>query len=264
MPPKLTHTRGCGKRTAGGVYLEVPTSKYGQPIEYFLLCPPRRPGFDIPVQGQLPFWMETSHGPVLNLIDWIGEKFYPNICDWIEEAATLGISTKVSIQLADRAAGGDEARSILEALTPESSLFFAHARAHINNIIDYDDPENEFPWSCPKDVENHPDYDNDLDDVPTCVGVYWWDLDGGDPIQMPAGIELAGASRMVQRTLPCGRTYLGRTRPEGVTPQYSPAIFARFPVIRLVVVRGQQGEHLPVRERLNELDLQIPVIEADE
>ncbi len=266
----LTHARGCGAhRTAGSLYLEIPTTTgpNGRPIEDFLICPPIQPNFELPVQGQLPFWS----GAVLHLVDWIGECFYPNVCDWIEESRVLGISRKISLQFATSDTGANAGLSILEALTPASRLYFAHPRALINNVDDYRDgsSSNVLPWSCPRNVEGHPETDpNDPDDgeygPPCCVGIYWSDLDSGDPIELPAEMDMVASDRLVQRTLACGATYIGRTRPVGMIPLYSPAIFARFPVKQLALVRGENDEHVPVRERLAGLNLNIPIFEVDE
>jgi hypothetical protein len=260
----LTTARGCGNsRTAGCLYLEVPTSPHGRPIEDFLICPPILPDFDLPTQGQLPFFTDG----VLNLVDWIGECFYPNVCDWIEEARLLGISSKISIQFATSKT--DESLTILESLTPASRLYFAHPRAFIHNIEDYRWGSflNILPWSCPRSIEGHPETDPHESSEygpPCCVGIYWWDLDGGEPVSVPEGVDMLAPERLVNRPMPCGVPYMGRVRPAHVEPIYSPAIFARFPVKQLALVRGALGEHEPVRERLAKLNLNIPLLEVDE
>jgi hypothetical protein len=262
LPSSLSPERGCGYRTQGGLYLEVPLSPFGRPVEDFLICEPIQPTFDLPVQGQLPFWKRDT----LHLLDWIGQCFYPNVADWIEETRVLGVSSKVSIQLADRTAGNETDLSVLEALTPDSRLYFAHPRAYLHNIQAYIRALTftDEPWKCPKRVTMHPLYDEKLDHTPCCVGVYWWDLDRGDPEPVPAGINIPEADHLVRRTLPCRASYLGHRTPEDITPEYSPGIFAKFPMIQLAVVRGDHGEHESVLDRLSRLHLTLPVLEVDQ
>lgn len=258
--PALTTERGCGRRVAGGLYLVVPIGPNGRPIEDFLLCPPIRPQFDLPVQGQLPFWKDET----LHLVDWIGETYYPHVTDWIEEARVLGISRRISLDLAQRDAGNETARSILEALTGASRLWFAHRRAWIDNLDQYARIDGSLPWMCPRQIDGHPEHDAVADDPPACVGSYWWDLDDGAPVKPPAIPALKAPDRLVVKTLPCGAEFMGRTRPPDFEPVYETAIFARFPIVQLELVRGPYGEHELVREQLQDLDIDIPILEVND
>ena len=89
-----------------------------------------------------------------------------------------------------------------------------------------------------------------------CGRLWWADVEGGVP-QPTLGLYA------VECQMP-SFAYLAQQRPDGIAPEYSPAIFAAFPIARLAVVRGDAGEHEPVVERLQTLDLNLPWEVVDE
>src|SRR5207249_1575411 len=102
--------RGCGTRKEGGLYLVVPMSKDGKPIEYFLVDPA------IPWTGgtlRAPQMFRLPDDEVKHVIMGVGETYYPFVCDFIEETRVMGISKRVplSIDLADLIPG--ESRLLL-------------------------------------------------------------------------------------------------------------------------------------------------------
>lgn len=241
MPPSANPVvpRGCGRsRKQGGVYAVTPTGPYGRPIEDFLWCPPKLLNFDIAPQGQTP----VVHLGTYHLIDWIGEAFYPNVTDWIEEVRVAGISRNLNWRSLE-----------LDCLTPASRLIVVHPRAYIHNLSEY----GPCDWPCPRNRPEHLDcIGNPMHAM--CSGAYWWDLDGGDVLE-PAGLpdaERDGAGPLVRRTMPAF-TYIGHARPPHVDPVYSPAMFGAFPIARLEVVRGEHGEHEPAVEKLSALNLSL-------
>lgn len=239
MPPSATPIpRACGgSRKQGGVYAVLPTSPNGRPIEDFLLCPPKKLNFDISPQGQTPIEVDGT----IHLLDWIGETYYPNVADWIEETRRGGLSRMLNLRKID-----------LTRLTPASRLVTVHPRAYIHNITDYG-PKS---WACPAHLQSHTDEIGEAEHE-MCAGAYWWDLTEGIKAHAPEHLTLNG-DHLVQRVMPAF-TYYGHARSEHVVPEYSPAIFGAFPIARLEVVRGEAGEHEEAVEAMTALGGRLKV-----
>jgi len=236
--------RGCGTRKKGGIYAVTPLGKHGQPVEAFLLCPPKLLNFDVPVRGMLPVVLNGT----TNLIDWVGAQYYPNVADFVEEVRLFGLSRAMS------------PTAPFEELTAQSRLITVHPRAWIHNISEYGIPY----WTCPKNIRGHGFTDPGTAEVPMCAGAYWWDVTDGEPLEVAAGTRQADdAERAVTRQMPSFR-YFAHCRPEGVVPEYSPAAFAAWPIAKLQVIRGEYGEHEPAIDRLSGSDLNLPWELCDE
>jgi len=208
-----------------------------------LLCPPNLLTFDAPVQGQL---LITTPSGTVHFLDVVGSrKFYPNVADFIEEVRRMGVS---------RRAGPN---TPLDLITPESRLLTAHAHAWLYNIDQYGIPY----WTCPRDVPGH-GFTDPQGPVPMCGGVWWWDVEQGEPVPIPADVADhydPVASRLVRRIMP-SFTYIAHERPDGITPDYGMAVFAAWPIARIAVIRGEHGEHENAVEKLTALQdrLQVP------
>ena len=235
-----TATRGCGDRTAGGLYLELKTSEHGRPLLDFLLDPPVRigkewekdRGITLSALGVQMFSETLPSGRVVkHIVDVIGKEHYPNLADYLEESSRLGISRKLSSRLN------------LSGITKESTLIMVHDKAWVGNMYDY--PE----WHCIKRINIHA-----RGALPTdgfcCSGIWWQDLE-------PAGTEVI-RERLVNRKMP-SFSYRAYLRPEGVNPKHERAIFAVFPLAgaNMAVIKGEgedrsrQSAHksgLPVEE----------------
>jgi hypothetical protein len=208
--------RGCGTRVRGGLYAETHLSEDGNglPIEAFLLDPPLRLDFGKLGVTAIGTKMIERAG-VFHLIDLVGSVHYPNVADYIEEVRRFGVSRRLS--------GSTD----FSKLTSESRLLMGHTRGFITNFSEYAadwrhsrDPKPGHPEPrCPKGIVSH-----DQDEAPVfCAGVYWQDVEGGKSI----------VGRKVLRTMP-SFSYEGTCRPDDVVPNYECAIFASFPIHRLV------------------------------
>ena len=232
-----TVTRGCGSRTAGGLYLEIQTNPNGVPLNDFLLDPAIRvgetwesKGVKLSPLGVQTFYEEIEGRKIKHIIDIVGKEDYPNLTDFIEELNVLGLSRKLSSRLD------------LSGISKESQLYMIHDKAWVKNIHQYKD------WICNKGKLFHKPNILPKEDC-CCSGIWWQDLDlkGTRPIR----------ERMVQRIMPI--SYVGYVRPEGVTPSYERGIFAIFPLsgANLAVINGHgsdqskltaQKSELPIRE----------------
>ena len=112
---------GCGVRSPGGVYLVTSLGDGGVPLRECVLDPP------IPVDatavGLSPQGMavaRTSAGST-RVLDWIGEGFYPNCADYVEEVALFGSSRRVPRTFD------------FDLLTPKSQHVLVHPRAIVTN-----------------------------------------------------------------------------------------------------------------------------------
>ena len=245
-----TEPRGCGKRKAGGVYAECGLSAVGMPVEFFLVDPPQVVDehalglssigvklINIPLD---PNSSNPDKGSVYHVFDIVGQEHYPNVADYIEEVAHLGASRRLPRTL-------DFAK-----MTEDSKLVLLHRRAHVDNAGDYFaamGPWRPAGWDCAKHLPDHL-----RAEAPTamCAGLWWCDVEGGQPAVGPDEAEhrtrsLSARSAQtpltpVTRSMPSFE-YRAWARPQNVTPHYQLAIFMILPIHRLAVVQAQDGSH---------------------
>lgn len=203
--------RECGYRKEGGTYATVPSSPYGKPVDSFLLCKPMpivREEYNLANVGVKLVDVEqvcsscnglspktgfvcrlcggTHKETVTHVFDIVGQEYYPNIADFMEEARRLGISRRLEL----------EAESEYAKLSPRSRLFLLHHRAIIKNPGDFlqamyiTERKRFLRAGCPKQLLEHT-YDNeDFDSLllnfkainnahPGCSALYWNVLDEG-------------------------------------------------------------------------------------
>lgn len=225
-----TIERGCGKRIQGGLYAEVGVQPRGKPIEDFFVDPPVPvdPGrLGLAAQGVRLLERRPGSG-IYDVWDWIGQQHYRSPADFVEEARRYGVSRRLPAN-----------REIAEKLGPESLLILLHPRAHVEDPRPFTQAEGYGGCPCEK-PEHHPATVGKI----CCCGVWWEDLDDGVPV--------GSDPRLLLRKMPWG-AYHGRLQPEGVRPEYRLAVFARFPVSRLAVVKDPVGgEHQAVLDLLHQ------------
>ena len=67
--------RGCGEREQGGVYAETGLSRYGTPLEYFLIDPPQPLPVGLDLINKPQLWEDPATG-ITHLLIWIGGEHY--------------------------------------------------------------------------------------------------------------------------------------------------------------------------------------------
>lgn len=252
----LTSKRCCGdSRTQGAIYLEVLRSPKGLPLEHFLWCQPQV--VDPATLGISPVGVHClpDKQAVYHVFDWVGEKHYADIWDFLMEGQFLNFSRKIPKTFD------------FSNLTSDSRVFFIHRRAWIDNWKDYfrQEPEGladsartlraasstaQFTgFDCPRETNKHripfAYRENSVSEGEMCSRIWRQDL--------TKAVKEEG--RWATRTLPCGGQYQGLLRPEGVTPRYKPAIFASFPIGRLAVIKGSGAKEAAKRARRSSLEV---------
>lgn len=229
----VTNERGCGRRKKGGVYAECPTGPGGMPINYFLRCLPI-----IVEDASGRMVIDSDHGPieitprgvslveingVCHVFDFVGAENYPNVEDFVREAAILGVSRRLELE------AGDYAR-----LSRLSNLVLVHSRAWIENSAAYyeamSEKERSF-FECPRAHEPHKIGDREKG----CAGLWRHDLESiteREPITDEKDFDRV----MGGREIPCGAIYAGYERPKNIRPAYKAAVFAAFPIKNIAVI----------------------------
>lgn len=222
--------RGCGTREEGGVYWETESSPSGHPVEYFLACPPTP--VDTEALGIAPIGVKVVQvGKVWHVIDWVGSQHYPNVADYVEEVRRFGVSRRMPKSLD------------FSKLTAESRILLLHSRAVITHPKPYWDERDEFT-PCPKEVPGHPD-DGKPDGM--CATLWWEDL-----TDLEDGV----------RVMPSFR-YEGHAAPATADGEHQVAIFASFPLGRLVVVEDAEGECEETFQRMKKaVGVRCDIVEA--
>ncbi len=230
LPKAIPVERGCGTRKQGGIYAEFGCGPGGSPIEDFLVDPP----IVINPQdlGLTPVGVRlVERDGVWHILDWVGSESYPNVADYVEETRRAGLSRRLAKTLD------------FSKLTEQSRILLVHARAHTDVFHLYADRWTGLRYNrCPKNIEAHslPDYPD------MCAGFWWEDVTGAsaDPILQTyvLGRSMSDQPRAVIRRMP-SFTYAAAAQPDDFAPAYRPAIFASFPIHRLVVIKGKHGEH---------------------
>jgi len=209
--PTATTERGCGKRIAAGIYAETRLSSGGQPIETFIVCPPKL--LDIHKWGLTARGAKLIEvGGVWHIFDIVGREHYPYVADIVEEVRHKGASRRLAGNLD------------FSKLIPESCLVLIHARAVIENFDEYPQPPRV---TCPR-FEHLDRFEE------TCAGLWWHDIPEGD-------LDI-GEMGHYYRTIPGDVTYHATPRLEGIAPQYRHGIFMRLPVTNLAVIAGRNSQ----------------------
>jgi hypothetical protein len=209
----MSAIRGCGSRVVGGVYAEVKTGDEGVPIEAFLVDPPS------PVDAQALGLIDKGVrliqlGDTWHVFDIIGENYYPNVADFVEEGRRMGVSRRLSSNLD------------FSKIDPEKSrLVLLHRRAIISNV-----EEAGFlnlSHICPKGIAEHEE--KQLQEM--CAGLWWHDLSS----------KHLDTSQM--RELKSGARYKAWLRPKGSEkPERTLGIFMTLPISNLTVIKGRNAE----------------------
>lgn len=129
--------RGCGEREQGGVYAETGLSRYGTPLEYFLIDPPQPLPVGLDLINKPQLWEDSATG-ITHLLIWVGSEHYEWCSDYIEETRRFGASRRINPNLD------------LSRLTRESRMILAHPRA-INALWEKQHP----PQECQKHLPRH-------------------------------------------------------------------------------------------------------------
>lgn len=229
--------RGCGRRKAGGAYMECGGSPVGRPIEYFLLCPPKvvdPKELGITSVGvQLVELEGTWH-----VIDWVGEKYYPHVADFIEEVRRFGASRRLPKDLN------------YSKLTPESRMILLHPQAHIDEPEDYHKyrlggKALDMEWDkCPKDKIHSKSE--------MCAGLWWEDVSHVVPY--------VKSTRIGDREMP-SFTYRAAWSPVSGKVKHSLAMFAMLPITRLVVIQSKDGSHERTFEAVSKSSIDHEIVE---
>lgn len=257
-------TRGCGVRKGGAIYCEVPLIPFGRPLEDFLIDPPIV--VDTEALGLSSVGIKLikrANEGVYDIWDIIGQQFYPNVADFIEEARRFGISRRLAKTLD------------FSLLSDKSKIILLHQRAHIENHAEY---FQEAKFKCPKEIGKHIFWPKE-EPAPMCIGLWWEDVDGGEPwtddkaaldAVLEEGLSATVVSiddeRTVRRSMPAFR-YFAHSRPwktiDGqkypIIPEYKTAIFGAFPVGRLAVINDPEANtHEDARRRSRESQSRAP------
>jgi hypothetical protein len=209
---EIDNRRACGRRVAAGVYAETRLSPYGQPVESFLVCPPK--SVDLTEWGLTAVGVQLiEFNGIWHVFDVIGQEHYPHVADFVEETRRKGASRRLPRNLN------------FSKLTLDSRLVLIHARATIENYTEYPQPP---AISCPNDLHL-----GQLEEM--CAGLWWHDIPLGD-----LQTEADGSRRF--RTIPGGVSYYAYPRPENVLPVHRHAIFMSLPITNLAVISGRNPE----------------------
>jgi hypothetical protein len=248
--------RGCGERKEGGIYAECGLSKWGLPVEHFLVDPPQVVEMDALGLTAIGVKLIEVNG-VWHVFDVVGSEHYPNVADLVEEVRILGASRRLAKTL-------DFSR-----LTSESKLVLLHRRAQIENAGEYVSALGAWMptgWHCPKHL---PEHESPPLPPAMCAGLWWVDVEGGaTPSQVGrhltpslCGVSDASLLTAVTRHMP-SFSYDAWARPVGIQAQYRLAIFMVLPITNLAVIRAKDGSHEESRQAAERARLPVEVCDA--
>lgn len=210
-PTILSNQRACGRRIAAGIYAETRLSPFGQPIETFIICPPKP--IDIAAWGLAPRGARLVEiNGIWHVFDIVSKADY-HVADYIEETRCKGASRRLSSKLD------------FSKLSQESRLVLIHEQAIIENYNEYPQPPS---ISCPRDIHR-----DRLEEM--CAGQWWHDIPASELRSDAEGLRHT-------RTIPGGVSYIAYPRPEGIIPLYQFGVFLSLPISNLAVIAGRNPQ----------------------
>lgn len=230
--------RGCGERVRGGVYAECPVGGSGRPFMSFMFCPPRvvAPEIGLSPQGQV-IWEDESGRQLM--MDWVGEKSWPNVLDYILEGGRMGLSWRIAPQNAKKLRAGAYGVPV-------------HPRGF---ILNWKDMKGRWIDSCPKlrgnparhDLDGRADYDQKwYDDLyplfkepyehGMCAGYHWQNVCDGITPQPDDEFTSGKYIVPVRRVMPSFEYDAYMTT--NFRAKYEPAAIGAWPILGLAVIDG--------------------------
>lgn len=225
--------RGCGERVAGGIYITVPLSRHGMPLEHFIQDPPIH---EVDVDGEMlpikdAFGLSAlgvtvaKMNKVYHVVDIVGTKYYPDVPDILEETRRYGLSRRISKQ------------TNFSLLGPESHIILAHPAGYIDEYKQYADsepPDAHDSYPCPRDIDDHLGMWREEDALPESMCArYWWQ-------DVRNGMRYDEESRRVKKDMPAF-SYDAYGPPDDITTGRRLAFIARFPIHHLEVIKDMEG-----------------------
>lgn len=269
--------RECGSRKEGGTYATCPLSKNGMPLEHFIVCKP------VPVVPDdynlsnvgvklvdieevclackgiaptkktkdryvtvCPVCHGTGTETVTHVFDIVGQEYYPNVADFLEEARRMGVSRRLEL----------EDKRQYARLSTRSRLMLLHHKAVINNpsellkAMGLTEKLRLVRAGCPKSLGEHESRTprGGLNLTGTvkylrdgCSALYWHVLEGAIKIPELYGVPLpdliapSTPGHFMERGLASG-SYRGYSLKADIKADFSLGIFVVFPIVKIDVV----------------------------
>jgi len=274
--------RGCGKRQPGGAYLVTAVGERGDPIEKFVVDPPRiidPATYSLSPQGMC-LLIQGNKPP--GVLDWVGENHYPNAADYVEETALFGSSRRIP-RTFDFAFLQPGSKHLLvhprAAVTPASSAAYEYlpdpASIPVPSALQralLRQARGNCPFQDRADRHELGDYAARPGGEPngqseTCAA-WWWEWLLPKTVAFAPNEEAMERQclrlQQVFREMPAfGYGGYALPDPDVWAPEFKPAIFLALPIHRVEVV-------FDPLDMTHELTLQraskagIPVVEVDE
>jgi hypothetical protein len=254
--------RGCGRREAGGVYVECNRAETGPPLSHFAVDPPQR--FRIKAKRGQEFRKVEG---TWHMFDWIGEAHYPTAADFYEEVLAHGLSRRTASQ------------SRLSRLTPDSRIVLVHPRAKcldaeklrrvemaagLTSIPSYRHGCMRLRQSGGSDTSH---FDCEPSETTPCTRFWWLDAGWHEPLDRPSpeeveqgggsdidlpyrqeggGLEVKGTREIGDTAFqtyggPLSVSGAGETGPLGA--RFSAGIVLSLPISRLAVISASDQSH---------------------
>jgi hypothetical protein len=261
--------RGCGNRTANGVYITSRLAQVGTPWWAFLIDPPIQ--IDPVTESALGLTdrgvkiIKRPDSEIYDVWDIVGQgsspdprkgKGYYNVCDFAIEVAHGGASRKVAPNLP------------LHLLhSGQSRLLLLHRRACLKYADQYFDHIGTWmspDWHC---LAHRAEHMNPQTRPEMCAGLWCHDVEGGEPVDasvqwhnlhggLNANPQHVSRLKPVMRHMPAF-SYAGWARPEHITPGYGLGIFMTLPISGLDVIKGDKQDEILKRIEQCELDVRL-------
>lgn len=245
--------RGCGTRAKGGIYGEVGLSPNGKPMESFIVDPPIVVN---PEQiGLTAVGVQmVEHDGLWHVMDWVGEKYYPNVADFLEEVRHFGLSRRFpkSMDFSKLQAGS-------RILLVHRKAFMCSPALHWDDVWPLQWMLERWKSTCPTGQLEHVS-DEFKANEGMCAGLWWQDLDRDGVRRGTTVLLSAEHNRHAECRMP-SFTYEGLVSPEGAVPEYQPAIFASFPLTRLVVVNDPEGDVTPTVKKASVAGIPVDLVD---
>jgi hypothetical protein len=227
----IPYRRGCDIRRVGYAYLWSDMQKHLKedpyPWEYYMFDPPilmRNPS-DWGVTSQGLTWVEQNG--VWHAIDWVGQMYYPNAADVMEEAFSGNGSGLLPLNDKEHIA----------KLTPQSRRLLVHPRGWLYNAREFKRDLAPIPGrSCilksGKERTKHLSKSTDID----CASLHWQSVTDN-------WTAYSGEKRLGQVTV--GDTkYTAARPPDGIVPKWGVAIIGWLPIDEIHIVDGDDKDRV--------------------